>query len=135
MNKIIDGKATSLQIQDEIGKEVEKIKNSNGKVPHLAAILVGDDGASVTYVNAKVKACERVGFGSTLVNLPADTTEEDLLEKVDELNNNPEIDGFIVQVPLPNHIDEQKIVDARWISPHKYGKHDFRFARNDSGNT
>ncbi len=117
MAEIIDGKATSLQIQEELAKEVEKIKQKGGKVPHLAAVLVGDDGASVTYVNAKVKACERIGFGSTLVHLPRETTEEELLRKVAELNNNPEIDGFIVQVPLPSHIDEQKIVDA--IDPKK----------------
>ena len=117
MAEIIDGKATSLQIQDELALEVSEIKKNGGKTPHLAAILVGDDGASVTYVNAKVKACERIGFGSTLVHLPASTTEKELLLKVEELNNNPEIDGFIVQVPLPSHIDEQKVVDA--IDPKK----------------
>ncbi len=117
MAELIDGKATSLKIQDELAEEVKIIQNQGGKIPHLAAVLVGDDGASVTYVNAKVKACERVGFGSTLVHLPASTSEEELLQKVDELNNNPEIDGFIVQVPLPSHIDEQKVVDA--IDPKK----------------
>ena len=117
MAEIIDGKATSLKIQEELAEEVKVIKGKGGKVPHLAAVLVGDDGASVTYVNAKVKACERIGFGSTLVQLPASTSETELLKKVDELNNDPEIDGFIVQVPLPSHINEQKVVDA--IDPKK----------------
>jgi methylenetetrahydrofolate dehydrogenase (NADP+)/methenyltetrahydrofolate cyclohydrolase len=113
----IDGKATSLKIQEELAEQVEKIKKEGGKIPHLAAVLVGDDGASLTYVNAKVKACERIGYGSTLVHLPEVTTEEALLEKVKELNENDDIDGFIVQVPLPDHIDEQKVVEA--ISPKK----------------
>ncbi len=117
MAEIIDGKATSLKIQDELAEEVRIIKSKGGKVPHLAAVLVGDDGASVTYVNAKVKACERIGFDSTLVHLPGSTSEAELLKKVDELNNDPEIDGFIVQVPLPSHINEQKVVDA--IDPKK----------------
>ena len=117
MAELIDGKATSLRIQDEIAEEVEKIKSNGGKVPHLAAVLVGEDGASLTYVNAKVKACERIGFGSTLVHLPEDTSEETLLAKVEELNNDDDIDGFIVQVPLPSQIDEQKVVDA--IKPEK----------------
>jgi len=117
MAELIDGKATSLRIQDEIAAEVEKIKSNGGKVPHLAAVLVGEDGASLTYVNAKVKACERIGYGSTLVHLPQDTSEETLLAKVEELNNDDDIDGFIVQVPLPPQIDEQKVVDA--IMPEK----------------
>lgn len=117
MAEIIDGKATAERIQNEIAEEVKKLKSKGGKTPHLAAILVGNDGASVTYVNGKVKACERVGFGSTLVHLPETTPENELLAKVQELNNDPEIDGFIVQVPLPGHIDEQKVVAA--ISPDK----------------
>jgi methylenetetrahydrofolate dehydrogenase (NADP+)/methenyltetrahydrofolate cyclohydrolase len=117
MAELIDGKATSLRIQDEIAEEVEKIKSKGGKVPHLAAVLVGEDGASLTYVNAKVKACERIGFGSTLVHLPEDTSEDTLLAKVEELNNDDDIDGFIVQIPLPSQIDEQKVVDA--IKPEK----------------
>lgn len=112
MAEIIDGKATAEKIQNEIAEEVNKIKIRDGKIPHLAAVLVGHDGASVTYVNGKVKACKKVGFGSTLVHLPEDTTEKELLQKVDELNNDPDIDGFIVQVPLPKHIDEQKVVNA-----------------------
>lgn len=117
MAEIIDGKVTAEKYQDEIAEEVKKIKARGGKIPHLAAVLVGDDGASVTYVNGKVKACERVGFGSTLIRLPETTTEQELLQKVAELNANSEIDGFIVQVPLPKHINEQKVVEA--IDPRK----------------
>lgn len=117
MAELIDGRKTSNDILEEIATEVTKIKSQGEKAPHLAAVLVGDDGASLTYVNAKVKACEKVGFGSTLIHLPKDTTEEVLLQKVAELNSDDEIDGFIVQVPLPNHIDEQKVVNA--ISPAK----------------
>ena len=117
MAEIIDGRATSLQIQDEIAEEVEKIKSNGGKVPHLAAVLVGEDGASLTYVNAKVKACERAGFGSTLVHLPEDTSEDILLAKVDELNNDNNIDGFIVQLPLPDHLSVEKVTMA--IAPEK----------------
>lgn len=114
---LLDGKKTSQVIKDELAEIVKELKAAGKKVPHLAAVLVGDDGASLTYVNAKVKACQQVGFGSTLVSLPATTTEQELLEVVSELNNNPEIDGFIVQVPLPKHIDEQKIIEA--IDPAK----------------
>ena len=114
---LLDGKKTSALILDEIAEAVKSIDAQNGKKPHLAAVLVGNDGASITYVNGKVKACEKVGFASTLIHLPETTTEVELLEKVEELNNDPEIDGFIVQVPLPNHIDEQKVVEA--IIPEK----------------
>lgn len=117
MAQLIDGKQISNEILEEISREVQKIKDRGGKIPHLAAVLVGDDGASVTYVNAKVKACEKVGFGSTLIHLPASTSEGELLAKVKSLNEDPEIDGFIVQVPLPSHIDQQKVVDA--IKPEK----------------
>ena len=117
MAQIIDGRKISNEILEEITVEVKKIKSAGGKPPHLAAVLVGDDGASVTYVNGKVKACEKVGFESTLIRLPASTSEASLLAKVRELNDNPEIDGFIVQVPLPDHIDEQKVVDT--IKPEK----------------
>ncbi len=117
MAQLIDGKKISNEILEEITAEVQKIKVSGGKKPHLAAVLVGDDGASLTYVNAKVRACEKVGFDSTLIHLPDATTEEELLQKVKELNDDPQIDGFIVQVPLPKHIDEQKVVDA--IKPEK----------------
>jgi|TARA_B110000879_G_scaffold91271_1_gene125235 methylenetetrahydrofolate dehydrogenase (NADP+)/methenyltetrahydrofolate cyclohydrolase len=106
---LLDGKATSAAIKDEIALEVEQLKSKGLKVPHLAAILVGSDGASQTYVNAKVKACERVGFESTLIELPADTSEDKLLQTIDKLNNDPEIDGFIVQLPLPKHINEDNV--------------------------
>ena len=114
---IVSGKEVSNKVKDDIALEVEKIKANGGKVPHLAAVLVGDDGASRTYVNAKVKACERVGFGSTLVKLNADISESDLLAEVQKLNDNPDIDGYIVQLPLPKHIDEQKVTEA--IAPEK----------------
>ncbi len=114
---ILDGKKVSLDIQDELKEEVEKRKSKGKKVPHLAAVLVGEDGASMTYVDAKVKACERIGFESTLVKLPEITTEKELLIEVEKLNNDINIDGFIVQLPLPNHINEQKIIRA--INPKK----------------
>ncbi len=115
--QLLDGKATAAQLQQEIADKVSAIRAAGGKVPHLAAVIVGDDGASHTYVSNKVMTCERVGFDSTLITLPASTTEQELLAKVDELNKDPNIDGFIVQVPLPAHIDEQKVTEA--IDPDK----------------
>jgi methylenetetrahydrofolate dehydrogenase (NADP+)/methenyltetrahydrofolate cyclohydrolase len=106
---LLDGKATSAAIKDEIALEVEQLKSKGSKVPHLAAILVGSHGASQTYVSAKVKACERVGFKSTLIELPTDTSEDKLMQTIDKLNNDPEIDGFIVQLPLPKHINEDNV--------------------------
>jgi len=114
---IIDGKKISEQIQSEIAEEVKKMKAEGKKIPHLAAILVGNDGASETYVNGKVKACEKVGFNSTLLHLAESTTEKELLERVAELNNNPDIDGYIVQLPLPKHISERKVLEA--VRPEK----------------
>lgn len=114
---LLDGKKTSAEIKEEIALEVRDIENKGLKKPHLAAIIVGNDGASITYVNAKVKACERVGFESTLIRLPEDTTEEDLLNEIEILNVNKDIDGFIVQLPLPKHIDEQKVIMA--VDPSK----------------
>jgi methylenetetrahydrofolate dehydrogenase (NADP+)/methenyltetrahydrofolate cyclohydrolase len=110
--QIIDGKAVAATIKKEIAAEVESIIANGGKRPHLAAILVGHDGGSETYVANKVKACEECGFTSTLIRYEADVTEEQLLAKVAELNNDPDVDGFIVQLPLPRHIDEQKITEA-----------------------
>lgn len=110
--QLIDGKAVAAQIKREIAEEVEKIIAGGGKRPHLAAILVGHDGGSETYVANKVKSCEECGFTSTLIRYEEDITEEELLKKVDELNNDPEVDGFIVQLPLPKHIDEQKVTEA-----------------------
>ncbi|WP_027420210.1 bifunctional 5,10-methylenetetrahydrofolate dehydrogenase/5,10-methenyltetrahydrofolate cyclohydrolase [Crocinitomix catalasitica] len=114
---LLDGKKTSNEIKEEIAKKVELLKQNGKKTPHLAAVIVGENGASLTYVNAKVKACEKVGFESTLINLPEDTTEEKLLDVIRDLNTNDEIDGFIVQLPLPKHIDEHKVTLA--ISPAK----------------
>ncbi len=114
---ILDGKATSKAIKKEIAESVVKLKAKGEKTPHLAAVLVGSDGASMTYVGAKVKACEFVGFHSTLIELPAETSEEKLLQEIDKLNKNKNIDGFIVQLPLPKHIDEQKVLMA--VNPDK----------------
>ena len=110
--QIIDGKAVAAAIKKEIAAEVESIIANGGKRPHLAAILVGHDGGSETYVANKVKACEECGFTSTLIRYEADVTEEELLKKVDELNKDTDVDGFIVQLPLPKHIDEQKVTEA-----------------------
>lgn len=110
--QIIDGKAVAAAIKREIAQEVESIIASGGKRPHLAAILVGHDGGSETYVANKVKACEECGFTSTLIRYEADVTEQELLKKVDELNNDNDVDGFIVQLPLPKHIDGQKVTEA-----------------------
>lgn len=114
---ILDGKKTSGDIKLEIAEAVKKRKTEGKKTPHLAAILVGTDGASMTYVNSKVKACQKVGFNSTLIDLPEDTTEEQLLHEIEDLNKDKDIDGFIVQLPLPNHIDEQKVLMA--VNPNK----------------
>lgn len=114
---LLDGKKTSSDIKEEIAERVQSLKAEGKKTPHLAAILVGENGASVTYVNAKVKACEKVGFESTLVKLPDTISEADLLAKIEELNNDDAIDGFIVQLPLPKHIDEHKVTLA--VSPAK----------------
>lgn len=110
--KLIDGKAVAAQIKKEIAEEVAQIKATGGKTPHLAAVLVGHDGGSETYVANKVKSCEEVGFNSTLIRYENDVTEEELLACVDRLNKNPDIDGFIVQLPLPKHISETKVTEA-----------------------
>lgn len=109
---LIDGKAVSEQIKQEIAAEVAEIVARGGKRPHLAAILVGHDGGSETYVAAKVKACEVCGFKSSLIRYEADVTEDELLAKVKELNEDPDVDGFIVQLPLPKHISEQKVIES-----------------------
>jgi len=114
---LLDGKKTAADIKEEIALEVSALKDNGKKTPHLAAIIVGNNGASITYVNAKVKACERVGFESTLIRLNEDTTEEELLNEIGILNIDNDIDGFIVQLPLPSHIDEQKILMA--VDPNK----------------
>ncbi len=117
MSTLIDGKKTAQDIKNEIAARVSEIKQGGGKQPHLAAILVGEDGASQTYVGAKVKACEEVGFTSTLVRLPADVSEEELLLTVEDINQNPDIDGLIVQLPLPAHISVDKVTNR--IRPEK----------------
>ena len=117
MPNLIDGKATAAAIKAEIAEEVRQIMACGGKQPHLAAVLVGHDGGSETYVKNKVLACEACGFKSTLLRYEDDVTEEELLECVDRLNRNGDVDGFIVQLPLPKHIDEQKIIEA--IDPRK----------------
>jgi methylenetetrahydrofolate dehydrogenase (NADP+)/methenyltetrahydrofolate cyclohydrolase len=114
---ILDGKKTSNDIKEEIAVEVNSIVSTGGKTPHLSAILVGSDGASETYVNAKVKACAKVGFQSTLIRLSEDVSEEDLLAEVKKINDNSDIDGLIVQLPLPKHINEMKVTEA--IDPKK----------------
>ena len=115
--KILDGKKISNQIKDEIAIEVDGIKARGEKVPHLAAVLVGNDGASLTYVGSKVRSCKKIGFDSTLLHLPEETTEEELLKEVRALNENDDIDGYIVQLPLPKHINEQKVLMA--VDPDK----------------
>lgn len=127
--QLLDGKKTAEDIKSEIAAEVQKIKNNGGKVPHLAAVIVGNDGASLTYVGSKVKACERVGFESTLVKMPSTTTEIELFKKINELNEDPNIDGFIVQLPLPEQINEQKVLmavdpskDVDGFHPENFGK-------------
>jgi methylenetetrahydrofolate dehydrogenase (NADP+) / methenyltetrahydrofolate cyclohydrolase len=115
--ELIDGKKISLELQEDIAIEVRQMMASGLKQPHLAAILVGNDGGSETYVASKIKACERVGFKSTLLRFPEYVTEEKLLQAVYDLNNNNDVDGFIVQLPLPRHINEHKIIEA--IKPSK----------------
>ena len=117
MSILIDGKKTAQDIKNEIAARVAEIKQEGGKQPHLAAILVGEDGASQTYVGAKVKACEEVGFTSTLVRLSAEVSEEELLRTVEDINQNPDIDGLIVQLPLPKHISVDKVPNR--IRPEK----------------
>ncbi|WP_373016899.1 bifunctional methylenetetrahydrofolate dehydrogenase/methenyltetrahydrofolate cyclohydrolase FolD [Muriicola sp.] len=126
---ILDGKKISNQIKDEIALEVSEMKQRGEKVPHLAAVLVGNDGASLTYVGSKVRSCKRIGFESTLKHLPEETTEEELLQLVRDLNEDPEIDGYIVQLPLPKHIDEEKVLmavhpdkDVDGFHPTNFGK-------------
>ena len=109
---LLDGKKTSNDIKEEIRIEVASLTSDGRKKPHLAAILVGNDGASETYVNAKIKACNKVGFDSTLIHFNNNVSEDKLLAEVEKINNNPDIDGLIVQLPLPNHIDEMKVAET-----------------------
>lgn len=114
---LLDGLATSRQIKSEIAQSVESIVQSGGRPPHLAAVLLGDDGASLTYVTSKVKSCEEVGFRSTLIRKEASTSEAELLDLIAQLNANEELDGYIIQLPLPKHVDEKKVLLA--IAPRK----------------
>jgi len=126
---LLDGTKVSNDIKNEIAEEVQQMKNRGEKVPHLAAIIVGSDGASLTYVNSKVKACERVGFESTLIQMSSTSSELELLKKIKQLNEDPNIDGFIVQLPLPKQIDTQKVLlsvnpqkDVDGFHPTNFGK-------------
>lgn len=127
--KLLDGKKVSNDIKNEITTEVDQMRARGEKVPHLAAVIVGNDGASLTYVASKVKACERVGFESTMVRLPHTTSEHELLQKIKELNANDDIDGFIIQLPLPPQINTQKVLmavdpskDVDGFHPENFGK-------------
>lgn len=127
--QLLDGVKVSNDIKNEISAQVEIMKKNGEKVPHLAALIVGNDGASLTYVGSKVKACERVGFESSLIKMPSTTTEIELLLKIKELNENDDIDGFIVQLPLPEQIDTQKVLmavdpskDVDGFHPENFGK-------------
>ena len=127
--EILDGKKLSQQIKEEIKQAVSLRKEKGEKIPHLAAVLVGNDGASLTYVGSKVRSCEQVGFKSTLIRLESSITEQTLLNKIKELNNDDSLDGYIVQLPLPKHIDEEKILLA--VDPKKDvdGFHPTNFGR------
>ena len=114
---ILDGKQTANDIKAELAIRVDQLILQGKRPPHLAAVLVGNDGASLTYVGSKVRSCERIGYESTLIQLPEETTEAELLQQIDRLNTNAAVDGFIVQLPLPKHIDEEKVLMA--IDPHK----------------
>lgn len=133
MSNLIDGKKLANTIKEEIAIDVKKLRGNGGKIPHLAAVLVGEDAASQVYVRNKVRSCEQVGFESTLIRKDSSTTEEELLEIVEELNNDPDIDGFIVQLPLPKHINEEKVTLA--INPKKDvdGFHPANFGRMAQG--
>ena len=126
---ILDGKKISNQIKEEIAAEVAQMQQRGEKVPHLAAVLVGNDGASLTYVGSKVRSCKRIGFESTLKHLPEETTEEELLELVHQLNEDTDIDGYIVQLPLPRHIDEEKILMAVHPDKDVDGFHPMNFGK------
>ena len=127
--ELLDGKKTAALVQETIAEEVRQIVAKGHRPPHLVAILVGNNGASMTYVNNKVTACERVGFASSVVNLPEDISQEALLEEIEKLNKDKSIDGFIVQLPLPKHINEQEVLltvnpdkDADGFHPTNFGR-------------
>ena len=126
---LLDGKLTSEKIKEEIKIEVQEIVKNGGRPPHLVAVLVGNDGASLTYVGSKVRSCEKIGFKSTLIHLDENISEEELISEIDKLNNNNKIDGYIVQLPLPKHINEEKIL--MMVNPDKDvdGFHPFNFGK------
>ena len=127
--RLLDGKSTANTIKEEIKEKVSEMKSQGERVPHLAAVLVGNDGASLTYVGSKVRSCEYVGFESTLIRLEEDITEQALLEQIEQLNNNELLDGYIVQLPLPKHIDEEKILLAIDSKKDVDGFHPANFGR------
>ena len=127
--RLLDGKSTANTIKEEIKGKVSEMKSRGERVPHLAAVLVGNDGASLTYVGSKVKSCEYVGFESTLIRLEEDITEQALLDQIGQLNNNEQLDGYIVQLPLPKHIDEEKILLAIDSKKDVDGFHPANFGR------
>lgn len=131
--QLLDGKLLSEKIKLELAEAVEQIRQQGGKMPHLAAVLVGDDPASQVYVGSKIKSCEQVGFKSTLVRRPAETTEAELLQIVHDLNNDPDVDGFIVQLPLPKHINEERITLAIDHRKDVDGFHPINFGRMAQG--
>ncbi len=131
--QILDGKLLSENIKTEIAAEVAKIKAQGGKIPHLAAVLVGESAASQVYVQSKIRSCEQVGFKSTLVRRPAEVTEAEVLEIVQQLNNDPDVDGFIVQLPLPKHINEERITLAIDYRKDVDGFHPINFGRMAQG--
>lgn len=130
---LLDGKLLSDNIKSELAVEVDHLRERGGKIPHLAAVLVGENPASQVYVSSKIKSCEQVGFKSTLIRRPAETTEAELLEIVHGLNNDPDVDGFIVQLPLPKHIDEEKITLAIDHRKDVDGFHPVNFGRMAQG--
>src|SRR6187200_613759 len=110
--KILDGKVVSQAVKDELKAKTVLLKQEGAKIPHLAAVLIGNNGASETYVASKVKSCEEIGFGSTLIRLEENISEDELLQKIQDLNTDDDIDGILVQLPLPKHISEQKVIEA-----------------------
>ncbi|MBP3838069.1 MAG: bifunctional methylenetetrahydrofolate dehydrogenase/methenyltetrahydrofolate cyclohydrolase FolD [Prevotella sp.] len=131
--QIIDGKATAIAVKSEIKREVEEIVSKGGKRPHLAAILVGHDGGSETYVKNKVLACEECGFKSSLIRFEDNVSEDELLQQIERLNGDADVDGFIVQLPLPKHIDEQKIIEAIDYKKDVDGFHPINVGRSSIG--
>ena len=121
--EILDGKLVSQTIKNQLKEKVVELKKQGKKLPHLAAILVGSNGASETYVASKVKSCEKIGFGSTIIRLPDTVSEKELLEKIEVLNQDPDVDGILVQLPLPKHVSEQKVIETVSVAKDVDGFH------------